>query len=88
MKAILVIDVNMTQDNKHICKDDESKCPLFYEEIPFCMYNIINNTKGCPLKPIPNKRKMPITKTFGTDFNKGQVVGWNACIDEILGDTE
>lgn len=51
-KAILVVDVNMTQDNKHICEDDEQHCPLWNKDIKFCMYNFNNNTKGCPLKPI------------------------------------
>ena len=29
MKAILVFDVNMTQDNKHICEDDKQHCLLW-----------------------------------------------------------
>ena len=82
-KAILVIN----KPNK--C----SECDLYYDnkdnKMSCYIDDYIKDCKGvCSLKPIPNKRKMPITKTFGTDFNKGQVVGWNDCIDEILGDTE
>lgn len=91
MKAILVLDK---------MPDCCGNCPLLQQwyddeheewyEMCFYRYCKIENTESklniCPLKPIPNKRKMPITKTFGTDFNKGRVVGWNDCIDEILGE--
>ena len=84
-KAILVID------KPESC----TSCMLgIYNKRWFCLttnediniadrYNI---PKSCPLKPMPSKRKNPITKTFGTPFNKGQAKGWNDCIDEILGE--
>ena len=53
MKHLLVVDVELTEENKPICKDDNNRCPLWNEEISFCMYNFNNNTKGCPLKPLP-----------------------------------
>ena len=37
------------------------------------------------LKPIPNKR---VPDGSETDQIYGCYVGWNACIDEILGETE
>lgn len=84
MKHLLVVDVKTTTENKHICKDDESKCPLWNEEISFCMYNFNNNTKGCPLKPMPER----FEPTILTDYCLGNSDGWNACIDEILGEEE
>lgn len=85
MKAILVVDVNMTQDNKHICEDDKQHCPLWNTDTKFCMYNFNNNTKGCPLKPMPKYKN-----AFGilNEYDKGRIVGYNACVKEILGETE
>lgn len=88
MKHLLVVDVELTEENKHICKDDESKCPLWNEEISFCMYNFNNNTKSCPLKPLPQKRILPKEQVEGTNYGEEPWFsdGYNACIDEMLGD--
>lgn len=90
MKAILVVDVNMTQDNKHICEDDEQHCLLWNKDIKFCMYNFNNNTKGCPLKPLPQKRILPKEMVEGTNYGEEPWFsdGFNACIDEILGEID
>ena len=84
MKAILVIDkpVNCWQCP---CYSDYD-CNVLNE----CIFDDYGNPRNiqCPLKPMPSKRKNPITKTFGTPFNKGQVQGWNDCIDKITGETE
>ena len=37
----------------------------------------------CELKPMPNKKRMPITKTFSRPQVIGYVDGWNDCIKEI-----
>lgn len=79
MKAILVIDMPI---NCSECKliflqgIGESICnAVDWEERPMC----------CPLKPMPNKR---VPDGSETDQIYGCYVGWNACIDEILGETE
>ena len=85
MKHLLVVDVELTKENKHICKDDNNRCPLWNEEVNLCMYNFNNNTKGCPLKPLPGKidQGYPCEK-----YDEGYSDGWDACLDEILGGNE
>lgn len=85
MKAILVIDVNMTQDNKHICEDDKQHCPLWNKDVKFCMYDFNNNTKGCPLKPMPEAKDVGYPNE---DYDVGFGDGWDACLKEITGEEE
>lgn len=87
MKAILVIDEMPIK-----CED----CPLHYrkrQEIYRCEMtnkNVRLNSKPswCPLKPMPNKQATNLA--IGIDlvdgFKDGWNYGWNACIDEIIGD--
>ena len=58
MKAILVIDVQMTEDGKHIC----DSCPVWNEKICGCNHNFMTEHKGCPLKPMPEKLEEEIEK--------------------------
>ena len=89
MKAILVADVNMTQDNKRICEDDKQRCPLWNSDIKFCIYGFNNDTKGCPLKPLPHKDFIDEAESYQTEAEyKAYVSGWNDCINEILGEEE
>lgn len=88
MKALLVVDVNMAQNNKHICEDDERNCPLWNTDTKFCMYNFNNNTKGCPLKPLPKYKYGFEADGLSPSDQLLIQSGWNDCIDEILGDTE
>ena len=82
MKAILVLEM-------------PSKC----EECNFHQYGICHAVRKCitgtpkelkskpdwcPLKPIPSKKDKPTKSESVACFN----VGYNACIDEILGDKE
>ena len=77
-KAVLVIDM----------PTDCIKCPL---ADGYCWNTFPSKGKadGCPLKPLPQEREfskqniLPIN-VDGNSF----VLGWNACIDEILGETE
>ena len=64
-------------DMPEACADG---CPVM------CRTRGINHRPSwCPLKPLPNKR---VPDGSETDQIYGCYVGWNACIDEILGDTE
>ncbi|MBR2653991.1 MAG: hypothetical protein IKD59_05480 [Lachnospiraceae bacterium] len=96
MKAILVVDVPVLDDGRHLCDG----CPIWNREKCFCEYDRNMGTKGCPLRPMP--KKLPEVsydswwgwnKIFNRvlealikvrDFAKG----WNACLDEITGETE
>lgn len=40
----------------------------------------------CPLKPVPKKEYEGGTWTMSGYIEDGFPIGWNACIDEILGD--
>ena len=51
MKAILVIDVPMLDDGRHLCNE----CPIWNKEHYFCQYDFNMEAKGCPLKPMPQK---------------------------------
>ena len=79
MKAILVIDM---PNNCEECKiiylqgHGESICDsVDWSKRP----------SWCPLRPLPQKRKTSVDTDL---FEQGVNYGWNACLDEILGETE
>ena len=79
MKAILVIN----KPNK--C----SECDFYYDnkdnKMSCYIDDYIKDCKGvCPLKPMPER----FEPTIMTDYCLGNADGWNACIDEILGEIE
>ena len=95
MKAIIVFDWERMPDNCIECPlcqgEGYPHCTAIYKSHGSLSWYFNGDKKRnpyCPLKPMPSKRKNPITKTFGTPFNKGQAKGWNDCIDEITGETE
>lgn len=83
MKAILVVDVPMTKDVKHIC----NFCPIWNEEKNDCQYNRRMMTGKCPLNPMPSKRRSVVEWLNGfrthdlTEYDKG----WNDCVDFLEG---
>ena len=87
MKAILVIDMPekciycpvYDNDGIYPCK------AIDIEETED--YNELTIPSWCPLKPMPEKKEIkevPIYLNDLLDFDRG----WNACIDEILGEEE
>lgn len=90
MKAILVMDMpsrclncncvgHINHNGKfNVCRitGEILKEDNYYKERP----------EWCPLKPMPEKN----TKQYsdGYKYGKGYQRGYNACIDEILGDKE
>lgn len=75
MKAILVIDVPMLDDGRHLCNE----CPIWNKEHYFCQYDFNMEAKGCSLKPIPQKMR-----TDADDIEEDSYCqGWNECIEEI-----
>ena len=91
MKALIVID--MPDD----AKLDEwfAKIQLDRMRVPISeMYGVIfDKTKVLnfvPLRPMPKKRPLEsgsITNTF-KESTKYKHIGYNTCLDEILGETE
>ena len=75
MKAVLVIDVPNELDVNDLLID-------------YCVhtkgeYKSIRKGGNHPLKPLPQKVEMDFN-----EYYEGMADGWNACIDEILGETE
>ena len=58
MKAILVIDVPVLDDGRHLCNE----CPIWNREKCFCEYDRNMETKGCPLKPMSSEACEILTK--------------------------
>ena len=82
MKAILVIDEMPTR-----CLG----CPCYYEDKGRCqntwesVEDDLARPSWCPLKPLPDK----IDQGYPCDtYDEGYGDGWDACIDEILGEQE
>lgn len=87
MKAILVVDVPVLDDGRHLCNE----CPIWNREKCFCEYDRNMEEKGCPLKPMP--RKLDANdwhRMFSGLFSEREAkgYGWNACLDEMTGETE
>lgn len=90
MKAILVID--MPSDCYHCqlhdyeyrwCYGKDESSVLTEEDIES------KRVEGCPLKPMPEKKER---ESWGDNeyaiYNNLHKMGWNDCIDYILGETE
>lgn len=97
MKSILIIDVPVLDDGRHLCNE----CPIWNKERFFCEYDFNMETKGCSLKPIPDYlstpylfRQMQIADGLQNEdgsvpvYTEDYQKGWNDCLEEILGDYE
>ena len=85
MKTILVID-----EMPKSC----GRCPVvaFKTDHFECQWRYIKNPdivqEWCPLKPIPEKRNCGEKTSEAGKIFEAWCWGWDACIDEILGETE
>ena len=95
MKAILVLEMPSScskcefcleiTENHHCCQrvsDDNDRCKRLDYDVEFYRYE---KPDWCPLKPMSEKKDR--NKVVG-DYLRGRCDGYNACIDEILGDKE
>ena len=76
MKAILVIDI----DENHLHKETME------------LYERLKGYK-CLLKPMPQKKEISLsprqdTKSITRAYNDTLAIGYNSCLNEILGETE
>lgn len=92
MKAILVVDLPKN------CGD----CPCIHDEMWKCQADkqfregtyFDGRPSWCPLKPMPEKKNTDKLQGFGNsqilwmDKVIYQNEGWNACLEEIMGETE
>ena len=88
-KAVLVIDM----------PESCAKCPLFNDVYSDMCCRGLNNRginypypkdfkqDWCPLKPMPEKYEIDKSKCSDPHYEFEYEYGYNACIDEILGDT-
>ena len=84
-KAILVIDKPKS------CED----CPCYHEGYGHCnnvKFRFIQDSDKvalwCPLKPIPEKRNCGKKTSEAGKIFEAWCWGWDACIDEITGETK
>ena len=81
MKAILVIDVPMLYDGRHLCNE----CPIWNNEHYFCQYDFNMEAKGCPLRPLPSFKAVDLNDTRDVVMF---CHGWNTCLADMTGETE
>lgn len=80
-KAILVIDMPKTCGECILANEDYDCCQATQKSIS---YNERGYGVECPLKPMPQKKK----EVRGFYYQTTWEIGYNACIDEILGEKE
>lgn len=94
MKAILVIDKMPNGCWKcplHSWDDEDNwvGCQMLFGRQTGCMDDkFIPIPNGCPLKPMPEAFEEPIEISTSREINFGYMLGYNACLDDILGEDE
>lgn len=58
-------------------------CPFINTPWSFCLAEYERENR-CPLRPLPQKKP----KDNSNELNLGYELGWNACLEEITGETE
>ena len=81
MKHILVVDVPTLDDGRHLCNE----CPIWNKEHLFCEYDFNMKVNGCSLKPLLSFKAVDLNDTRDVMMF---CHGWNACLNEITGETE
>ena len=85
-KAILVLDEMPGSCYECDFLDDDGDypmCRITTEVYGYRFKTYENKMNKCPLKELPKKKKFD--KSYRDD-NAGFVCGWNACLDEIVGE--
>lgn len=88
MKAVLVIDMPCDCYDCPLCKDSVvDRCNIMYRDIH--SDGGIEETDGrplwCPLRPLPSEKYLSLKDKHDDIIFQ---MGWNACLDEITGETE
>lgn len=86
MKEILVVDAPNNCSECPCCHENE--CGNQYKGYvgDYLGWNS-GRPSWCPLKPMPKKLKLRIQREWITDYDRYEI-GYNACIDKIMGETE
>lgn len=82
-KALLVMDMPEKCEKCPLCDFGDYTCGAFVMIGENYTYEVPEDgvADWCPLKPVPEKMDCP--QMNGENYE----AGWNACIDEILGET-
>ena len=84
MKAVLVLNEMPSNCLDCPCEYDYMKCKATNYRLDYVNADV-ERPSWCPLKPMP-KRKLHEYEQVDDEY--GYVEGWNACLDEITGETE
>lgn len=85
MKAILIVDI----PNNLKYEDLYFEGRILYTTKSDIGFKFLKELSLCLLKPIPEKLDNPYDEEQGGYlWEKSFVVGYNQCLDDILGDTE
>lgn len=95
MKYVLIVE---NDDTCYICPLCEVEfgwlgdikkgvCRRTYDDVTVYLDGVSGRPNWCPLKPLPQKLKLRIQREWITDYDRYEI-GYNACLDEIIGETE
>lgn len=80
-KAVLVMDMPKSCFSCNMCNSND-ECILQDENANFKASDSWEELrKGCPLRELPKKKEADI---YTTAYDKATMIGYNACIDELL----
>ena len=84
-KAVLVMDMPKSCCSCNMCNSND-ECILQDEDANFKASDSWEELrKGCPLRELPEKKEADV---YTTAYDKAAMIGYNACIDELLNGEE
>ena len=81
MKAVVIIDMPTECVECPLCNDGQCDVQGKYLDDVFNQKD-----ERCPLRPLPEEKKVNPHKMSLHEID--YAIGWNDCLDEILGETE
>ena len=80
-KCFLVMDMPKSCCSCNMCNSND-ECILQDEDANFKASDSWEELrKGCPLRELPEKKEADV---YTTAYDKAAMIGYNACIDELL----
>ena len=89
MKAIAVIEKMPKDCDECPFVNENRDCILLGEDafpndwVENAPYYSLKEKGDCPLRPLPHSKRIE-NRWFSVDYS----IGWNACLEEIVGETE
>ena len=91
MKAVLVMDIPENCDICPFCNNCDYTCEVFQIRNEKYTYEVPSDgvkPDWCPLRPMPEKMQVCGKYPQPDRIVPSYKIGWNACIDEIIGGKE